>query len=194
MRQWIKAGGAAALVIAGIPVLIGSRVVGAVLIGLGLALGLALWLQESDRVPFRVVPKDRAAADNERRELLSLAQVVRTELETCRYRLVRAEKDHVGWDAERSLPAEAYNTRWAPALVTADQTVVNEALSGFYVWANEMNHHMSRVAAAEWNTVGAVASNELLLGAETVVPAREGISRVTNAQEQLDALIKRLAG
>jgi hypothetical protein len=62
MSQWIKAGGAAALVIAGIPVLIGSRLVGAVLIVLGLVLGLALWLQESDGVPFRIVRKDRAAA------------------------------------------------------------------------------------------------------------------------------------
>ena len=49
---------------------------------------------------------------------------------------------------------------------------------------------MARIAAAEYNAVG----GELLLGADTVVPAREEISRVTNAQEHVNALIKRLSG
>jgi hypothetical protein len=193
MREWLRAnGGPPALVIVGVPLLFAFWPLGAAFIVVGFALSLYRW----ERFPVRIARKrpNESASVGERRELLSLAEAVRTELETCRYRMVRAEHDHVGWYAEQRLPADAY-AKWAPALVTADQTEVNEALRGFYVWANEMNHHMSRVATEEWNAVGREipSTSSPLLGADTVSPMREGISRVENAQERLGDLIKRLA-
>jgi hypothetical protein len=100
MWQRIKVGAPAALILAGLPLLIGSQLAGPVLIGAGLLLGLAFWL--AGRLPIEVRRTGHAETQAERRELLSLARAVAIELETCRLRLVRADEKHIGWFAHQT--------------------------------------------------------------------------------------------
>lgn len=132
--------------------------------------------------------------EQERRELLTMAQKTKTELETCRYRLSEAKTEQRGWFQERQLPADIYNAQWASSPLTADEVAINEALRGFYVWADEMNGKMSRRAAAEYSAVGTVQFDEQPtdLDAEAIAELDEGLGRVKNALEHLEPLIQRL--
>jgi hypothetical protein len=195
MAQWLKAiGGPVGLIVLGVTVL--GSVLAFVILPLGLVLivaGVLLGLNKWDRIPYHVARKDRGAADAERRELLSGAHAVSTELETCRYRLSEAKRDRRGWSSERNLPAEAVNTRWSQSPVAADEIGVTEALRGFYVWADQMNHRMSRRASAEFNAIGSVLRGKSLdLDDDDLVELDEGLSRIKNAQEHLEKLIARL--
>jgi hypothetical protein len=143
------------------------------------------------RIPYRISRTDRAAAD-EQSELLGLAQAVLGELETCRYRLAKAKKQGQGWFVERQLPAETHH-RWTQSLSTAHEVDVNDALRGFYVWADEINATMSARASAETMSVGGlVRPKALALDDDDVTELDEGLSRIKNAQEHLGELIKRL--
>jgi hypothetical protein len=186
MSEWLKQnGGPPALVIVGIPLLFAFWPVGAAF----MVVGLALWAYGQERFPLLVVRKGR-----ERRELLGLAQELRTELETDRSRLSEAKRDRRGWFSERNLRAEVFNTRWTPSRVTADQVAINDALRGFYVWADEMNHRMSRRASNEVMAVGRVLEGKSLdLDDADLAELDEGLSRIKNAHDRLDALVKRLA-
>jgi hypothetical protein len=153
-----------------------------------------LWLYRLERFPLKIVRKAAVAeTDDDRRELLGLAQAVSTELETCRYRLSDAKRERRGWFSERSLPAEMYNMRWTPALVTADQVAINDALRGFYVWTDEINHRIDRRGWAEVNAIGSVLRDKSLdLDDDDLAEVDEGLNRIKNAQDLLTALIERL--
>jgi hypothetical protein len=139
IRDWLKAnGGPPALVVVGTGLVFAFWPVGVAF----MVAGMGTWLYQWDRFPISVIRRSRAHRVTERRELLGLAQAVKTELETCRYRLNRAKQERHGWSLERNLPAQTYNLRWTPSLATADQVAVNDALRGFYVWADEMNHQI----------------------------------------------------
>src|ERR1700737_2768213 len=136
IRAWLKAnGGPPALVVVGIGLLFAFWPVGVAFV----VVGGSMWLYGWRRFPITV---SRRRGTTERRELLGLAQAVKTELETCRYRLSAAKQKRRGWPEARSLPAETHNSRWTPSPVTAEQVEVNDALRRFYTWADEMNHHM----------------------------------------------------
>lgn len=191
IREWLKAnGGAPAVVVLGVGLVFAFPPLG---IGV-IAVGLLMWIYGWERFPFTVSRRARANDGHDRRELLGLAQAVSSELETCRYRLSEAKAERKGWFVERQLPAGTYNTRWTPSLSTADEVSVNDALRGFYVWADEMNGKMSRRAVAEFNSVGTVGfdGKTLTLDDNDLSELDEGLSRIENAQDLLAALTKRL--
>jgi hypothetical protein len=193
--QKIRAGLPAALILGGIPLLFGSKLAGGVLIAIGIVFGLLVWLHSSGRISYEIRRSGSTTEDADRRELLSLAQAVAIELETCRIRLARANEEHTGWFNGQGLPAETFNSRWTRSAVTADQTEVNASLQAFYTFADDLNHRMVHVVAAQFNAIGHIyqGGEQPLLGWETIEPAREGIKRVTEAQEQISGLIARLA-
>jgi hypothetical protein len=196
MSEWIKAvGGPVGLIFVGLTLLGGALTFVVFWLGLGLiAVGLALWLYRLERFPITVSLRGtERLSTGDRRTLLSLAQAVETELETCRYRLHEAKGDRRGWFSERNLPAETYNTRWTPSLVTADQVSINDALRAFYVWADEANHKMSRRASNEVLAIGGVLEGKSLdLDDGDVGELDDGLSRIRNAQEHLTKLTERL--
>lgn len=81
MWQKIRTGLPPTLILGGIPLLFGSKLAGAVLIGVGIVLGMVVWLHSSGRVPYEIRPIGSAATDDDRRELLSLGRAVAIELE-----------------------------------------------------------------------------------------------------------------
>jgi hypothetical protein len=190
IREWLKAnGGAPAVVVVGIALVFAFWPLGVVVI----VVGSAMWLYGWERFPLTV--SRRRQVPDDRRELRGLAQAVSQELETCRYRLSKAMTDRRGWFVERQLPAETHNTRWTPSLATADEVHVNDALRGFYVWADEMNASMSDRASAEVIYVGSVVPADrktLDLDDEDLAELGEGLSRIRNAQDVLAELISRL--
>jgi hypothetical protein len=191
MREWLKAnGGPPAVVVLGVVLLFTFWPLGVVI----LCVGFALWLYRWERFPINVSRRRPSPVETtERRELLGLAQAMTTELETCRYRLSEAKQRRRGWLSGRNLPAETYNTRWTTSLATADQVAVNNALRGFYIWADHMNSQMLRRAQNEASAVGEVLfGKSLALGDEDVTELDEGISRIKNAQEKLAALTSEL--
>jgi hypothetical protein len=133
-------------------------------------------------------------AEQERRELLRVAQKTETELETCRRRLSKAMTKRRGWHRERQLPAEIYNTQWTASPNAADEVAINEALRDFYVWTDEMNGKMARRGAAEYSAVGTVQVDlpTLDLDDDVISELDEGFRRVASAQEALAGLIERL--
>lgn len=187
IREWGKAnGGPPAVVVVGIGLVFAFWPLGVAF----LALGLEMWIYRWERFPISVSRKRREHEATERRELLGLAQAAKTELETCRYRLSEAKRERRGWVIERNLPAETYNARWTSSLATADQVAINDALRGFYVWADEMNHRMSRRSWAEVDAIGGeLRGKGLDLDDEDVAELDEGLSRIGSAQEHLEKLI-----
>jgi len=138
-------------------------------------------------------PTDRGENETERRELRGLAQALRTELETCRYRLESARNDRHGWTSDKRLPSEQYSA-WARSAITADETNVNRALEGFYVWADQTNHAMCDRETVEVAGVTQTFSISMLdLSDDDISEMGEGLSRIKNAQEHLGQLIERLA-
>jgi hypothetical protein len=134
IREWLKAnGGFPAFVVVGVGLAFAYWPLGLALI----AIGLLGWLYTWPRFPWTIGRRHSEVSSDARRELLGLAQAVTTELETCRYRLAEAKSNQLGWLPERQLPAETYNVRWTPSLLTADEVTVNDSLRAFYVWADE---------------------------------------------------------
>jgi hypothetical protein len=131
--------------------------------------------------------------EQERRELLSVAQKTCTELETCGRRLSKAKTERGSW---RQLPAEIYNTQWTTSPLTAEEVAINKVFRDFYVWADEMNGKMARRAAAEYGAVGTVLSGKYPMldsDEEMIAELDEGLSRVQNARDALGGLVERLS-
>jgi hypothetical protein len=85
-----------------------------------------------------------------RLELLRLAQEIRTELETARYQLDKAQTQRQGWHIDDMLPAEKFDA-WQKSSVTGEQTDVFEALRGYYIWSHRMNMAMQTRQRNEYN-------------------------------------------
>jgi hypothetical protein len=70
---------------------------------------------------------------------------------------------------------------------------INDALRGFYVWADEANHRIDQRGWNEVNSIGSVLRGKSLdLDDADLAELDEGISRISNAHTLLDALVKRL--
>jgi hypothetical protein len=181
-QEWLKAnGGPPALVIVGIGLSFASLAV-----GLGfIVVGLLGWLYAWDRFPLTLVRRE-SHPPNERRELLGLVQAVTTELETCRYRLAEAKTTKQGWLRDRQLPAETFNAGWTPSLLTADRITVNDALRGFYVWADELNGQLAARADAEATAIGMEFRGKgRALDSDDLEQLDEGLNRIQTAQAAL---------
>jgi len=204
---WLLAIGAAVLVNALLAVVL--VVVGAVLVLMGLA-GVAPIQRQAPglgKLPlvydhhFQVVPKDHAgpaavgsapaSPSDDSRELLHLARLLRTELETCESRIQAARRTGRGWTSDRALPAHRFSS-WSESLATASETDANEALSRFYVWADTMNHRMREREANEERNVGrALSLNQpgLNLSGSDQNDLMLGISLIHAADGALEASI-----
>lgn len=137
-------------------------------------------------------PTEADSAEDERRQLLLLARLVNAELETSRYRLTVAEREEVGWTHDYGLPTERYYN-WSHSVLTVDEKTVTEALEGFYQWAYQMNDKMNAREANDRNSIG----NELRglglgLIPEDLAEIKEGLDRIANAQDHLQARISQL--
>lgn len=113
---------------------------------------------------FKVVPEHEAAAQTPaplalpapgpdllgRTAILQLGRNLTIELETCRSRLHKAADSGMGWPHSRTLPRAAFD-EWSKESPTAHFTKLNESLSQFYVWADDMNHQMHTKETSEIN-------------------------------------------
>jgi hypothetical protein len=189
--QWIKAvGGPLGVAITAALLWFVVRPLAIAVIVLGLGYGLYRW----PRFPFTISRRRSVEAHNERRELLGLAQAVKTELETCQHRLYEAKYERHGWYQGRRLPAETYNSRWNASPITADEVAANDALRNFYIWADDMNAKMSERAAAEYRAIGTImVGKTLTLDDEDLAELKEGGRKIANARAELNALIRRLS-
>jgi len=190
IQEWLKAnGGFPAVVVVGVGLAIAYWPLGLAVI----AIGLFGWLYTWPRFPLTIGRRYSEISSGARRELLGLTQAVTTELETCRYRLAEAKSNQIGWLPDRQLPAETYNLRWTPSVLTADEVTVNDALRAFYVWADELNGKLAARAAAEAKAIGLEFHGQGRdLDADDLRELDEGLRRVANAQSHLQSLTSRL--
>lgn len=190
-QVWLKAnGGFPALVLSGIPLCFAFLPLGVGFI----AVGVLGWLMSRSWFPFTIIHKRGSLTTDSRRNLLSLAQAVTTELETCRYRLEEAKSLGRTWLPAQQLPAAAHNEQWTPSPLTADEVGINDALRSFYVWADQLNWKFSARAAEEEHAVGLEFTGKgRTLDEADLAELDEGIGRVQNAQALLAALIARLS-
>jgi hypothetical protein len=128
-----------------------------------------------------------------RQALITLANEVITELETNRYQLEEAKARRWGWTRADMLQAAKFD-KWQQSPIAASEVEVMAALRGIYVWMHRLNMEMQAREDSYLETQAgpAIWADGLALDRADREDLDEGLSRIVNAQDHLNAMIARL--